>query len=119
MKLKLDENLSRYLKSSLAKLGFDVATAYEEGLLNQSDEKVARVSKQEARMIFTLDLDFSDIRRFEPGTHPGIVIFRPHFMGPGFVKKYVQKFVSENELSDFQGCLVVVEQNQIRVRSPE
>ena len=37
MKIKLDENLSRYLKEALSQLGHDVSTALEEGLLGKVD----------------------------------------------------------------------------------
>jgi hypothetical protein len=33
-------------------------------------------------ILFTLDLEFADLRKFPPGTHPGILLFRPHSMGP-------------------------------------
>jgi predicted nuclease of predicted toxin-antitoxin system len=69
VKLKLDENLSRHLKSSVAALGHDVQTAEEEGLLSQPDQVVFSAAKREGRMLLTLDLDFSDIRKYPPGTH--------------------------------------------------
>jgi hypothetical protein len=37
MKLKLDENLSRHLRSVLEALGYDVLTVADEGLLSQPD----------------------------------------------------------------------------------
>ncbi len=119
MKVKLDENLSRHLKTPLANLGLNVSTALDEGLLHKSDAKVAKTARGEDRIIFTLDLDFSDIRKFAPGTHPGIVIFRPKFMGPVYVERFIMQFVRENDLASFQGCLVIVEQEQIRVRKPD
>jgi hypothetical protein len=30
----------------------------------------------EGRLFVTLDLDFSDVRRYKPGTHPGILLIR-------------------------------------------
>jgi predicted nuclease of predicted toxin-antitoxin system len=30
----------------------------------------------EGRLFVTLDLDFSDVRRYKPGTHPGIFLIR-------------------------------------------
>jgi predicted nuclease of predicted toxin-antitoxin system len=116
MKVKLDENLSRYLKGEIEPFGHDVDTVAEEGLLSQPDTNVGAAAKADERMLFTLDLDFSDIRRFPPGTHPGIVVFRPISFGTNEVNRFVTNFVSNSDLSSIAGCLVVVEPNRIRVR---
>jgi hypothetical protein len=47
MKLKLDENLSRHLKHTLAALDHDVTTAADQGLLSLSDTLIAEVVKNE------------------------------------------------------------------------
>ena len=75
MKIKLDENLSRYLKDPLSQLGLDASTALEEGLLGKVDVKVGAAAKREDRMIFTLDLDFADLRKFPPGSLPVLTCF--------------------------------------------
>jgi len=72
-RLKLDENLSRHLKPALERHGYDVQTVAEEGLLGKSDVEVGAAARQEARMLFTLDIEFADIRKHPPGKHPGIV----------------------------------------------
>lgn len=83
MNIKLDENLSRRLKERLLPLGHSVSTVSEEGLLGKVDVEVGAVAKGENRMVFTLDLDFADLRKFPPGSHPGIIfLFRLRSMGP-------------------------------------
>lgn len=47
MKLKLDENLSRRLKHTLARLNYEVMTAADQGLLSKSDTVIAEVAKAE------------------------------------------------------------------------
>jgi len=37
--------------------------------------------KREGRFLITLDLGFSDVRRYAPGTHPGILLLRPRRKG--------------------------------------
>ena len=118
MKLKLDENLSRLLKSSLAALGHDVDNVADEGLLSRPDSDIAAAAKAEGRMLMTLDLDFADLRRFPPGSHPGIILFRPVSYGPSDVNRMVEEFVRETDSAGFEGCLVVVEPGKIRVRRP-
>jgi predicted nuclease of predicted toxin-antitoxin system len=116
--IKLDENLSRHLKERLLPLGHDVSTAFEEGLLGKPDVDVAAAAKGEERIVFTLDLDFADLRKFPPGSHPGIVLFRPRSMGPKAVNEFVLKFVQETELTALARCLAIVEPHRIRVRRP-
>lgn len=115
---KLDENLSRHLQSELENLGFDVSTAADEGLLGRPDADIASAAKSEERILLTLDLDFADVVRFPPGTHPGIILFRPSSMGPGTVNRFVTANVRILDFSRLAGSLVVVEPARIRVRPP-
>jgi len=119
VKFKLDENLSRHLKPRLSQLGFDVSTAADENLLSQPDKVVADAAQIEGRIVLTLDLDFADAKRFAPGTHPGIVVFRPPHLGPLAVNEFVEEFVRTHASSSFDGCLVVVEATRVRVRRPQ
>lgn len=118
VKIKLDENLSRHLKGPLAQEGHEVATAEGEDLLGKSDVEVGAAAKGEGRMLFTLDLEFADLRKFPPGKHPGVVLFRPRSMGPGTVGRLVLGFVRETNLEDLAGCVAIVEPHQTRVRRP-
>lgn len=118
MKLKLDENLSRHLKSLLSALQHDVTTATDEGLLSQPDIAVAAAAKAEGRILLTLDLEFGDLRKFPPGSHPGVILFRPRSLGPRAVNRFVETFVRDNDLKLLAGCVVVVEPARIRIRRP-
>ena len=68
MRLKLDENLP----TILVELGHDVDTAVSEGLAGHEDPEVWSGARAAGRMLLTQDLDFSDVRTFAPGTHPGL-----------------------------------------------
>lgn len=118
MKIKLDENLSLHLKPSLVQRGHEVSTAAEEGLLGKLDAEVGAAAKAEERMVLTLDLDFADLRKFPPGAHPGVILFRPRSMGPLAVNRFVLRFVQEVDLARLSRCLAVVEPGRVRVRRP-
>lgn len=118
MKLKLDENLSRHLKQSLSALQHDVMTAAEEGLLSQPDTAIAAAAKLEGRMLLSLDIEFGDLRKYPPGSHPGIILFRPRNFGPLAVNKFVEEFVRGTDLNLLVGCVAVVEPLRVRVRRP-
>jgi predicted nuclease of predicted toxin-antitoxin system len=119
MKLKLDENLSRHLKPMLTALGHDVLTAADEDLLSRPDVEVAARAAREGRILLTLDVEFADLRKYPPGTHPGIVLFRPVTLGPLSVNRFVENFARSTDLSKFSGCVAVVEPQGVRVRQPK
>lgn len=118
MKLKLDENLSRHLKQTLGAFRHDVTTVADEGLLSQPDTVIAVAARQEGRILLTLDVEFADLRKYPPGNHPGIVLFRPKSFGPLSVNALVEAFVRDTDLRMLAGCVVVVEPSRIRVRRP-
>jgi len=89
MKIKLDENISRHLKSILNKKGHETVTAGDQGLLGKADVEVGDAAKAEGRMLFTLDLEFANLRKFPPGSHPGVVLFRPQSMGAIAVNRFI------------------------------
>ena len=118
MRIKLDENLSRHLKPLLEREGHEAVTAGEEGLLGKPDIEVGAAAKAEGMMIFTLDLEFADLRKFIPGSHPGVVLFRPQSMGPLTVNHLIVEFVKETDLAALSGCVVVVDPTRVRIRRP-
>jgi predicted nuclease of predicted toxin-antitoxin system len=119
MKLKLDENLSRHLKPLLTRVGHDVLTAADENLLSTSDTEIAAAALREERMLLTLDVEFADLRKYPPGSHPGIILFRPSSFGPLSVNKFIADFVNSADLSRLTSCVAIVDPVNVRVRSPE
>ena len=118
MKLKLDENISRHLKPILANLNHDVLTVSDQGLLSQNDTGIGMAAKREGRILLTLDLEFGDLRKYPPGEHPGIILFRPRSFGPLLVNRFVEDFVRETDLEALRGCVVLVDASKVRVRHP-
>ena len=106
MKIKLDENLSRNLKTALLDAGHEPSTAADENLLGKPDIAIASAAKSENMILFTLDVAFADIRRFPPGTHPGIVLFRPVTLGPLTVNSFVVDFVRHQNLESVVGNIL-------------
>jgi hypothetical protein len=69
--VKLDENLGRSHLELLRGHGYDADTVHAERLSGAPDATLWSRVVAEGRFLVTLDLDFSDVRRFQPGTHPG------------------------------------------------
>ena len=118
MKIKLDENISRHLKPVVIQKGHECATAGEEGLLGKTDVEIGVAAKTEGRILFTLDLEFANLRKFPPGSHPGVVLFRPQSTGPLAVNRFITQFLEDTDLSSLSGCLVIVDPMRIRIRRP-
>jgi predicted nuclease of predicted toxin-antitoxin system len=118
MKLKLDENLSRHLKGILEKYKYDVSTAAEEGLLSKPDTLVAEAAGREGRILLTLDVEFADLRKYPPGQHPGVVLFRPKSFGPLSVNQFIERFFQTTDLNRLAGCVIVVDPQKVRIRRP-
>lgn len=76
MRIKLDENIPERLREVLTELGHNVDTVIQENKGGFPDDVVWQTTKEADRFFITQDLDFSDIRQFIPGTHPGIMIVR-------------------------------------------
>jgi predicted nuclease of predicted toxin-antitoxin system len=70
-------------------------------LLGKSDVEVEAVAKSEGLILFALDLEFADLRKFPPGTHPGIILFRPQSMGSLATNRFIVNFVKETDITPF------------------
>jgi predicted nuclease of predicted toxin-antitoxin system len=64
VKIKLDENLSRHLKDPLCEQGHECLPLLKNVYWERVDIELGAAAKGEDRMIFTLDLDFADLRKF-------------------------------------------------------
>lgn len=117
-RIKLDENLARAHQAFLTAQGYDVEHVYDEQLSGASDREVWLHAQAEQRFFITLDLDFSDVRLYAPGTHSGILLLRPPTNSRESVMRILEKVCAEYHLSMFSGCLVVADERRTRVRRP-
>jgi predicted nuclease of predicted toxin-antitoxin system len=118
MNVKLDENLPAQLAAKLRGLGHDVETVHDERLSGAGDMEIWRAALTESRFLITQDLDFSDSRRFAPGSHPGILLIR--LRSPNrrsLIRRTLEHFQTE-AVSDWSGCFVVATERKIRVVRP-
>ena len=77
MRAKLDENLPIEVAELLRAADWNCDTVHDEGLVGADDSTIGAVCRTEGRVLFTLDLDFADIRAHPPREYVGIVVFRP------------------------------------------
>ena len=118
MKFKLDENLPLQIAAEIRARMHDVETVGEEDLTGRLDVDIWQAAQREGRILITQDLDFSDTRKFQPGTHHGIVLIR--LQSPSrrnLIIRATELFEAEN-VSGWVGCFVVVTERKIRVKRP-
>lgn len=118
MKIKLDENLGHTHRHFLQQLGYEVDRVYDEGLSGAKDPIIWQHVCYENRFFITLDLDFSDVRHYPPGTHPGILLIRSKTRGRVSVLDVLRRVFAEHRLESLEGCLVVADEQRTRIRHP-
>jgi predicted nuclease of predicted toxin-antitoxin system len=119
MRIKLDENLPESLLSSLAALGHDVDNVRLEGMTGQPDPAVWQAAQASSRFLITQDLDFSDIRKFAPGTHHGLLLVRLRLPGRlALAKRLHSVFVTE-VVESWARCFVLVTDRKVRLHRPK
>lgn len=117
MKFKLDENLPERARIALHALGHDVHTVAEEFLAGAPDTTVLEACIAEDRVLITLDLDFSDIRSYPPGTYPGIWVLRPAAQTFRAIESLVLAGVRLSSSEWRPGQLWVIDEQRVRIRN--
>ena len=120
MRIKLDENLPASLRAILINLRHDVHTVADEHLTGFSDPEVREAAQRDGRFLITQDLDFSDLRRFTPGTHHGILLVRLRSPDRQTLIVRVRELFAYEDVSRWNRCFVVASERKLRiVRPPE
>ena len=116
LRFKLDENLPRKVEPALRALGHDVETAESEGLAGAIDSRLLAAAVAEDRILVTLDLDFSDIREYPPGSHRGVWVLRPPQQTFDNMLQLVLAGVKLAAIERAAGQLWVIDERRVRIR---
>ena len=119
MKFKLDENLPEQVCETLRALGQDAHTFADEQLCGATDQRVLQTCIIEDRILITLDLDFSDIRAYPPGTYPGIWVLRPSKQTFNAIEALVHAGMRLTAVERVRGQLWVIDEKRVRIRDGE
>lgn len=115
MRLKLDENLPARLVPALAALGHAVDTVRDEGLAGGTDGTVWQAAQADRRFFVTQDLDFTDVRRYPPGTHAGLLVIRLRDAHIHALATRVATLFAEEPVETWAGSLVIATERKVRV----
>ena len=119
MKIKLDENLPVRLAMLLGEFGHDVHTLREEHLAGHDDREIWEAAQTEARFLITQDLDFSDLRKFTPGSHCGMLLIRLHSPNRSNLIERIVELFRKEPVEEWAGCFVVATERKIRLLKPK
>ncbi|MCZ7564990.1 MAG: DUF5615 family PIN-like protein [Burkholderiales bacterium] len=118
MKVKLDEIMPARLVALLEALCHEVDTVPAEKLTGKPDPDVWAAVRGAGRFFITQDLDFSDVRQFAPGSHPGILVVRLRAPGANALIERVTWAANEHPLDALAGCFAVLSDRKLRVKRP-
>ena len=116
MRIKLDENIPARLSLILAERGHDVDTVLRENLVGQDDTSIWKGAQDTKRFLITQDLDFSDVRRFAPGSHHGLLLIRLRDPGRNALARRLRDIFEFEDVEDWKGCFVVATDRKLRIR---
>ncbi len=118
MRIKLDENLPTKVALLLGALRHNVDTVPQEHLQGRDDTTIWQAAQSTKRLLVTQDLDFSDIRRFRPGTHQGILLVRLRTPGRIALAARLSAVFQTEDVETWSGSFVVVTDRKVRVIRP-
>jgi predicted nuclease of predicted toxin-antitoxin system len=76
MKFKVDENLPHEVCNLLTHAGHDATSVGRQGLGGADDARIYQICQAERRALITLDVDFANVRTYEPKSSAGVVVLR-------------------------------------------
>jgi predicted nuclease of predicted toxin-antitoxin system len=114
----MDENLPESLLVELAALNHDADNMRQEGLAGHDDPDVWAAAQQAARFLITQDLDFSDMRKFQPGTHHGLLLVRLPDAGRLMLTRRIVEVFRGEDVESWAGCFAVLSRHKLRVLRP-
>jgi predicted nuclease of predicted toxin-antitoxin system len=116
--IKRDENLPKSLAAELERLGHEVDTITHEGLTGCADSDVWTASQRSKRFLISQDPDFSDVRKYAPGTHSGLLVVRLREPNRKALFERLSSPIIVEQLDSWDGCFVTLMETKIRIRWP-
>lgn len=116
MKFFADMGISQHTVGWLQDQGYDVVHAREVEMQRAPDEKILTRTREEERVLLTLDLDFGYLMAISSAKLPSVAIFRLGNETSEFITARLRDTLACCEADLRQGAIISVEEATIRVR---
>lgn len=117
MKFLIDNALSPSIARSLIEKGYDALHVRDVGMAAASDMEIFKFAAQQDRILISADTDFGGILALRESSKPSFILFRQSDKRPSSqINLLLAKLTTlKKDLS--AGCIVVFEDQRIRIRS--
>jgi predicted nuclease of predicted toxin-antitoxin system len=116
MKFFADECVYYATTQLLRSWQHDVVTAQEAGLAGKPDEDILAYAIKHERVLITIDMDFSNIRRFPPRTYIGIIVLKIRPRVAEKIHSVLEQVLRDVDKEQLSKSLVIIDQSKYRVR---
>ena len=113
----IDEDLPRSLASVLRGAGYETTDVRDAGLRGRPDSEVLSYAISRGLALLSADLGFSNLLRFPPGSHAGVIVARfPNEMPVAPLNQAILTSLLSLKEEDIRGNLVIIEPGRVRLR---
>ena len=91
-------------------------TVQSEGLTGRPDDEIRAAAQLDKRFLITQDLDFSDVRKYQPGTHEGLLLLRLAQPGREAQSTRIAGLFATELVDEWKGAIVIATERKLRVR---
>ena len=117
MNFLVDNALSPKIANGLLKNGYDAKHVRDIGMAASKDPEILDRAALEDRILISADTDFGGLLAFREATKPSFILFRQSDKRPSSQLNYLLTHLPRLEKDLTSGCVVVIEDQRIRVRS--
>ena len=89
--------------------------AREEGLAGAADNVLLTAAKREGRTLVTLDLDFANVRQYDPTDTAGIIVLRLHDQTLPMIRRAVVRLADLLSREAAAGRLWILDESRLRI----
>jgi predicted nuclease of predicted toxin-antitoxin system len=116
MRFKVDENLPDDVCRLLNRAGHDATGVGQQGLGGTDDARIYQVCQAERRALITLDVDFANMRAYDPKAAAGVIVLRLAQQDRQRVLDAVASILPILAHEPLKRRLWIVEEERIRIR---
>jgi len=119
MRGKLDENMPTEAVAVLEAFDWPCDTVFDEALGGAEDPQIAQTCRAEGWVLFTIDLDFADIRAYPPADYEGIVVLRPVVPSRDSILRLLERAMPMLTTNWVAHRLWIIEPGRVRFREAD